>query len=71
MIVLITSVQIDDGLSAMRLPDGSLKVWIHVADPTRWLSYDHPLIKSVVVFDPSCRLQNLCSEQQSPHALVC
>jgi exoribonuclease II len=26
--------QLDDALSATRLPDGRIKVWIHVADPT-------------------------------------
>lgn len=29
--------EIDDGLSVERLPSGDLKVWVHVADPTRWL----------------------------------
>lgn len=27
-------IQLDDALSATRLPDGRIKVWIHVADPT-------------------------------------
>lgn len=27
--------QLDDALSATRLQDGRIKVWIHVADPTR------------------------------------
>ena len=27
-------IQLDDALSAIRLPDGRIKVWIHVADPT-------------------------------------
>jgi exoribonuclease-2 len=26
--------ELDDALSAARLPDGRIKVWIHVADPT-------------------------------------
>ncbi|KAI4340073.1 hypothetical protein MLD38_024945 [Melastoma candidum] len=26
-----------DALSAMRLPDGRIKVWIHVADPVRYV----------------------------------
>lgn len=26
--------QLDDALSATRLQDGRIKVWIHVADPT-------------------------------------
>ncbi|GER54374.1 ribonuclease II/R family protein [Striga asiatica] len=30
-------VQLDDALSAVRLQDGRIKVWIHVADPTRLL----------------------------------
>jgi exoribonuclease II len=30
--------EIDDGLSIEVLPDGREKVWIHIADPTRWLN---------------------------------
>ncbi len=30
--------EIDDGLSCETLPDGRQKLWIHIADPTRWLS---------------------------------
>ena len=30
--------EIDDGLSCETLPDGRHKLWIHIADPTRWLS---------------------------------
>lgn len=33
----VASVQVDDGLSVETLPDGRRRVWIHVADPTRWL----------------------------------
>lgn len=29
--------QLDDALSATRLPDGRIKVWIHVADPARFV----------------------------------
>lgn len=29
--------ELDDALSAAKLPDGRIKVWIHVADPTRWV----------------------------------
>ena len=29
--------QLDDALSATRLQDGRTKIWIHVADPTRFL----------------------------------
>lgn len=37
--------EIDDGLSAVRLPDGRLKVWIHIADPTRWIEWKSILQK--------------------------
>jgi len=30
--------EIDDGLSLEILPDGREKIWIHIADPTRWLT---------------------------------
>jgi exoribonuclease II len=29
--------EIDDGLSVEFLPDGQQRLWIHIADPTRWL----------------------------------
>lgn len=29
--------EIDDGLSLEFLPDGQQRLWIHIADPTRWL----------------------------------
>lgn len=29
--------EIDDGLSLEYLPDGSERLWIHIADPSRWL----------------------------------
>jgi len=35
--------EIDDGLSLELLPDGRQKLWIHIADPTRWLQPDDPL----------------------------
>lgn len=42
----ISTTEIDDGLSAQKLPDGRWKVWVHIADPTRWLgSPDVPLFK--------------------------
>lgn len=34
-ILLIVICQLDDALSATRLQDGRIKIWIHVADPTR------------------------------------
>jgi exoribonuclease-2 len=30
--------EIDDGLSLEKLPDGRQRIWIHIADPTRWIS---------------------------------
>lgn len=30
--------EIDDGLSVEFLPNGQQRLWIHIADPTRWLS---------------------------------
>lgn len=30
--------EIDDGLSCETLADGQKKLWIHIADPTRWIS---------------------------------
>lgn len=30
---VIAVIQLDDALSAMKLSDGKIKVWIHVADP--------------------------------------
>jgi exoribonuclease-2 len=29
--------EIDDGLSLEELPDGRQRLWVHIADPTRWL----------------------------------
>ncbi|MEN9216653.1 MAG: ribonuclease R [Gloeomargarita sp. HHBFW_bins_162] len=34
----ISTKEIDDGLSWERLPDGRERVWIHIADPGRWLT---------------------------------
>lgn len=30
--------EIDDGLSVERLPDGRERLWIHIADPSRWVA---------------------------------
>jgi exoribonuclease II len=30
--------EIDDGLSLEYLPDGQQRLWIHIADPTRWIT---------------------------------
>ncbi|MFM2433081.1 MAG: hypothetical protein RLZZ511_4295 [Cyanobacteriota bacterium] len=32
-----STIEIDDGLSIEYLPDGRQKIWVHIADPTRWL----------------------------------
>ncbi|MDJ0615412.1 MAG: ribonuclease R [Calothrix sp. MO_192.B10] len=32
-----STTEIDDGLSWETLPDGKERIWIHIADPTRWL----------------------------------
>jgi exoribonuclease-2 len=32
-----STLEIDDGLSLEYLPDGGQRLWIHIADPTRWL----------------------------------
>lgn len=34
---------IDDGLSVEVMPDGGHKLWVHIADPTRWLTQGDPL----------------------------
>ncbi|WP_218079263.1 ribonuclease catalytic domain-containing protein [Anthocerotibacter panamensis] len=35
--------EIDDALSVERLPDGSERLWVHIADPTRWVQVGDPL----------------------------
>jgi exoribonuclease II len=35
--------EIDDGLSVEYLPDGRERLWIHIADPTRWLVPGDPI----------------------------
>ncbi|MDX2255295.1 MAG: ribonuclease R [Pseudanabaenaceae cyanobacterium bins.39] len=39
----ISTTEIDDGLSIETLPDGRKRIWIHIADPTRWLDPDSAL----------------------------
>lgn len=34
---------IDDALSVEWLPEGGERIWIHIADPSRWIPTDHPL----------------------------
>ncbi|QFS46725.1 ribonuclease catalytic domain-containing protein [Nostoc sphaeroides] len=38
-----TTTEIDDGLSWEVLPDGRERLWVHIADPTRWLVPDDEL----------------------------
>lgn len=32
-----STTEVDDGLSVEELPDGRRRLWVHVADPSRWL----------------------------------
>ena len=41
----ISTTEIDDGLSIETLVDGSKRIWIHIADPTRWLDPESALDK--------------------------
>ncbi|MFH7026976.1 MAG: ribonuclease catalytic domain-containing protein [Heteroscytonema crispum UTEX LB 1556] len=38
-----STTEIDDGLSWETLPDGREKLWVHIADPTRWLEPEDDL----------------------------
>jgi len=38
-----STTEIDDGLSVEPLADGRQRLWIHIADPTRWLAPDSDL----------------------------
>ncbi|MFN7715929.1 MAG: ribonuclease catalytic domain-containing protein [Pseudanabaenaceae cyanobacterium] len=40
-----STTEIDDGLSIENLPDGRKRIWVHIADPTRWLEPDSTLDK--------------------------
>lgn len=35
--------EIDDALSVQALPDGAHRVWVHIADPSRFVPLGHPL----------------------------
>lgn len=35
--------EIDDGLAAEALPNGGVRLWIHIADPSRWVLPGSPL----------------------------
>jgi exoribonuclease-2 len=41
----ISTTEIDDGLSIETLSDGCKRIWIHIADPTRWLDPESALDK--------------------------
>lgn len=38
-----STTEVDDGLSVEFLPDGRRRLWVHVADPTRWVQPGSPL----------------------------
>nr|WP_208491987.1 ribonuclease R family protein [aff. Roholtiella sp. LEGE 12411] len=38
-----STTEIDDGLSWELLPDGRQRLWVHIADPTRWLAPEDDL----------------------------
>ena len=38
-----STTDIDDGISLERLPDGGLRLWVHIADPSRWVAPGTPL----------------------------
>ena len=35
--------EIDDGLSVEALPGGGHRLWVHIADPSRWVAPGSPL----------------------------
>ena len=38
-----STTEIDDGLSVERGPDGALRLWVHIADPSRWVGFGDDL----------------------------
>lgn len=54
--------QLDDALSATRLQDGRIKVWIHVADPTR-LVQPGSIIDKYIRFHVNIIFQSWISEE--------
>ncbi|KAK9829763.1 hypothetical protein WJX72_007759 [[Myrmecia] bisecta] len=38
-----STTEIDDGLSVERLGEGRVRLWVHIADPTRWVPLHTPL----------------------------
>lgn len=49
----ISTTEIDDGLSIETLADGRKRIWIHIADPTRWLTPDSPLDRDAKKEEPA------------------
>ena len=41
--VPMSHAEIDDGLAAETLAGGGVRVWIHIADPSRWVNPGTPL----------------------------
>ena len=38
-----STTEVDDGLSVERLPDGTCRLWVHIADPSRWVAFGDTL----------------------------
>jgi exoribonuclease-2 len=38
-----TTTEVDDSLSIEKLPEGGDRLWVHIADPTRWVTIGSPL----------------------------
>ena len=48
--------EVDDGVSAEPMPDGRVKVWIHIADATRFVHLGSPLEEEARRRSSSCYL---------------
>jgi exoribonuclease R len=42
--------EVDDGISIERLADGRERVWVHIADVSRWASHFYSNFPSVTLF---------------------
>ena len=40
--------EVDDAIGIETLPDGRKKIWVHIADPTAWMSPNSPLTKEAM-----------------------
>lgn len=59
--------EVDDGISIERLADGTEKLWVHVADPSRWVAMGSKLDeeaarRSITMYMPTGSSQT--AEQQ-------